>query len=353
MKTSFPSNRGQEVQPAGLQTGQFGHIRGASPSWLTRRPISRRASAFTLVEILVTMTLLSFIVLGLLMMFNQTQRAFRSGLAQTDVLEGGRGAMDVVVRDLEQMTPCEAPDQLVNKSTWMFMYNFWTALDGNVVQYLSPPPSGSGPAILRTNVIQQFFFLSRNNQDWIANYYRVKPDSVGSPVGSLYRYTTNWPRYLPPMIGHGLSQMRTNGNYAALDWFSATRIVDGVVHLHLRVFDTNGVPLTSPFQYVGLPNRTLAAVVNPYRPSVTNAMCYPWPFGSGTPDQMNYMFWNNATPGYIELELGILEPKVLQHYRAIDPSTAAAQNYLSNHVGEVHLFRQRVPIRNVDFSAYQ
>ena len=39
-----------------------------------------RRAAFSLIEIMITSALLSFIVLGLLAMFNQTQRAFRSGM---------------------------------------------------------------------------------------------------------------------------------------------------------------------------------------------------------------------------------------------------------------------------------
>jgi hypothetical protein len=31
----------------------------------------------------------------------------------------------------------------------------------------------------------------------------------------------------------------------------------------------------------------------------------------------------------------------------------AQRSYLSNHVSEVHLFRQRIPIRNVDYTAYK
>src|SRR5947207_12610645 len=51
---------------------------------------------FSLIEIMVTVSLLTFIILGLLLMFNQTQRAFRTGMTQTDVLEAGRATMDML-----------------------------------------------------------------------------------------------------------------------------------------------------------------------------------------------------------------------------------------------------------------
>jgi hypothetical protein len=50
--------------------------------------------------------------------------------------------------------------------------------------------------------------------------------------------------------------------------------------------------------------------------------------------------------------MGVLEDRTLQHAESL--LTAADQmNYLSNHVGQVHIFRQRIPIRNVDPTAYQ
>ena len=53
-------------------------------------PARLRRGAFTLIEIMVTVALLSFIILGLMAMFHQTQRAFRNSITQTDVLEGAR-----------------------------------------------------------------------------------------------------------------------------------------------------------------------------------------------------------------------------------------------------------------------
>jgi hypothetical protein len=60
---------------------------------------------------------------------------------------------------------------------------------------------------------------------------------------------------------------------------------------------------------------------------------------------------SNVVPASVEVELGVLEDAVLQ--RAEGMSSTAQMNYLSNHVGQVHLFRQRVLVRNVDPSVYQ
>src|SRR5258708_17594521 len=56
---------------------------------------------------MVTIALLSFIVLGLLAMFNQTQKAFRSSMTQVDLLEAGRAVTDMMARDIEQLVATE------------------------------------------------------------------------------------------------------------------------------------------------------------------------------------------------------------------------------------------------------
>src|SRR3954462_6530810 len=62
-----------------------------------------RAGAFSLVEVMVAVGLLAFIIVGLLAMFYQTQRAFRSSATQTDVLEAGRATMQLIRQDLQDM----------------------------------------------------------------------------------------------------------------------------------------------------------------------------------------------------------------------------------------------------------
>ena len=68
----------------------------------------RGQRGFSLVEILMTVALLSVIILGLVAMFDQTRRAFTSSMTQVDVLEGGRAATALIASDLEQLTPCYA-----------------------------------------------------------------------------------------------------------------------------------------------------------------------------------------------------------------------------------------------------
>src|SRR5216684_552713 len=104
---------------------------------------------FTLVELLVAVTLMTFIVLGLLAMLTTTQRAFRNSLNQTDVQEAGRIATEMISRELEQMTP-----SLVGPAK-----NFMVELETNFgIAMLEGLPGTQGAAPgsqgLRTNVVQ-------------------------------------------------------------------------------------------------------------------------------------------------------------------------------------------------------
>ena len=100
----------------GARTARF-QPRLASISGPSCRPRSRAGSrAFTLLEILVSVALLSFIVLGLFAMFNQTQRAFRMSMTQSDILEAGRAVMEMMPRELEQATMSYHPFYFDNNS---------------------------------------------------------------------------------------------------------------------------------------------------------------------------------------------------------------------------------------------
>ena len=71
--------------------------------------------AFTLIEILVVVVLMSFIVLALMAVFNSTQAAFRASLTQTDVLEGGRSVMGLIKSDFESMTPSFGQQRIIGR----------------------------------------------------------------------------------------------------------------------------------------------------------------------------------------------------------------------------------------------
>ena len=116
-------------------------------------------------------------------MFNQTQRAFRAGLAQTDQLEGGRMFTDLILRDLQQITPAGQTNAV----------NFYAQIPNySPLQQIMPASS-----ISRTNILEDVFFLTRFNQTWNGIGYFVRSNSdfgVAGNValaGTLYRFETN------------------------------------------------------------------------------------------------------------------------------------------------------------------
>jgi hypothetical protein len=71
------------------------------------------------------------------------------------------------------------------------------------------------------------------------------------------------------------------------------------------------------------------------------------------PGEIQYWFYSNAVPAYVDLELGILETKVLERFRSMENSPNVAREYLQKQAGRVHLFRRRVPVRSVDSAVYR
>jgi hypothetical protein len=352
-------------------------VSGSRPSILRTKVLL----AFTLIEILVTIGLLSFIILGLLAMFNQVQRAFTTSMTQSDILETGRAATDLLVRDLEQMTPSQLPYLVSGNQTYRST-NFYAELSVNfcnppLLQGLPGTTTPAGAQLRRTNIVENFFFLSRQNQDWIGTGYAVIPSQNDYGVGTLYRFSaqiskwnqmwgqlsgqywaTNNPLYLAASIRNAIALAQINASLGlpiTNSTVQISRIADGIVHLRVQVFDTNGISITP-----GLPG------FNQYPPTTSflnNVAYWPWDpnlRASGFDyEQADYYFLSNAVPAGVEIELGVLEPKLLQRYRSfanISTPTIRQQtqlNYLSNYVAQVHLFRQRVAIRNVDPSVYQ
>jgi type II secretory pathway pseudopilin PulG len=278
-------------------------------------------AAFTLVEIMVVMALLSVIILGLMAMFNQTQKAFRAGLAQTDQLEGGRMFTDLLVRDLQQITPTFQTNGI----------NFYTQIP-NYAPLQQVLPASFYP---RTNILENLFFMSRYNQTWsgIGYFVRTNPWVGGlmNPVGTLYRFETNIP--MAQIAGDAQLPYQTFLN--ATNPLNISKILDGVVEFRVRAYDPNGFALTNGSQ--SIQSNFFVTIIN--SPTIA-------------PGQVELSAYsNNIVPAYVEVQVGVLEPAVLKRYNSI-PDPVTRSNFLATHAGNVQLFRQRIAIRNADTSAY-
>ena len=274
---------------------------------MTIRPPQHSASAvtpraaFSVVEMLVAVAIMTLIVFGLYKMFDQTQRALRSNITQTDVLESGRAAMELVSRELEQMAP----------SGIRFGSNFVATLaafpDEPLVQALM------GGNEVRTNVVQDVFFLSKLGHQVSGTGYRVLFATNG--VGTLSRFSVT--RHVGLVTSSNLSLAFLNASPTNFQ-----KIADGVVHFRVLAYDQFGVRITS----VNRPNEVVAV---PEFRARTESRLY---------------FMDKVMPAYVELELGYLEPPVADQAKSF-PDRGVARSFLEKQAGKVHLFKQRIPVR--------
>lgn len=265
------------------------------------RDIARRA-ALTLLEMMVAITLLAVIMLGLVMMFNQTQKALQIANAQTDVFENTRTAIEMIARDLHEMS------RFVDTNVMNAYAVAWQSpVPGGFLPLPQPPPND------RAYVdFTEAFWLKKVNDDWQGIGYFVAENPgpsgtrVNTGVGTLYRYYNTARKDFAPWLA---TDYKTNEQ-------AYHRISDGVVH-----FSMSAVYVT---------NTSLDA---------TNIILDYVPAGSFT--------LTNELPAFVDVEVGVLEPTLLKQFRSLnDFDTNAAQSFLTNHAGKVHFFRERVPIRN-------
>ncbi len=280
-------------------------------------------AAFTLVEVLVVMTLLSFIVIALMGVFNSTQAAFRASLTQTDVLESGRAAMNLITGDLRAMSPSLGGS---NGAVNFYAGNNSVQLGSGATPLIQPLIASSKS---RTNVLQNFFILSRENQTWTGTGYFVNPTATNA-INPLYRFSMS----MSASAFNSPAQLYTNFLNAALTnqqyW---SRLVDGVVTLRVRAYNPDGVWLTDGYF-------TLSSGL------VKNVHFAPADLG-----EVGFTMYSNALPAAVEIELATLEDRTLQ--RAESRPTGPLRNqYLTEQSSKVHVFRQRVAIPNVDTAAY-
>ncbi|HTB85818.1 MAG TPA: prepilin-type N-terminal cleavage/methylation domain-containing protein [Candidatus Sulfotelmatobacter sp.] len=310
----------------------------ATPDPRPARPAASRA--FSLIEVLVVVTLLTVVVLALMDVFGATQRAFRAAVTQTDVLEGSRAAMDLIATDLRTMTPSNGySNGLYNTYD---VYNgcgvgFYASLNPYAaVVYQNLPGSVSGTQ--RANVLEEFFCLSRANlngrDNWVGTGYAV--DGINTrTLFPLYRFTTNAPAVTDPAALFNSFMAGVSANvFTNTGW---SHLLDGVIHLTVQPYDLGGYPMTNTVQFKS-GQSVLNRNVMFYSPVNGYTACY---------------FYSNVVPASVELQMAVIEDRALQRAQSLAVTYSAVTNYLAGQSGTVHVFRQIVTIPNVDRSAYQ
>ncbi|MEI8288907.1 MAG: prepilin-type N-terminal cleavage/methylation domain-containing protein [Verrucomicrobiota bacterium] len=290
--------------------------------------VNRKFPAFSLIEILVVVALLSLIVVALMAVFSSTQRAFRSGVTQTDLMEGGRATVDLVVSDLFGLTPGGT-----NFGSVYGVVNFQVTNNASYSTPLVQPLSASVTTAARTNLLQQVFVLNRLNTRWWGVGYAVAVNPADG-LYALYRMTypvaangtigTNNPAGIRPAFNNFFAGPTNGGSH----------LINGVVNFSVRAYDKNGYWIRS-----GYTN---------FAPSVTNSVAIYQNQGG----EACLTLYGSVAPAAVDLDLAVVEDRALARAESF-PTFSGRTNYLSQQSGAVHVFRQRVIVPNVDRTAYQ
>lgn len=315
-------------------------------------PISRVATrAFSLVELLVSVGLLSIVILALYAMFDQTQRALRGSVGQVDVLEGARSAIDLVRRDLEQARPAgivDGPHLVTRVSSVPSLVLNQTSLFQE-----------------RQPVLQEFFGIrSVADRQWTTFGYFIADESdptlrTRPPIGTLYRYEdrgpgqripgeailTNaairfivrGPTALATLEEHVLARTGAGAGMGSTIPYrtNASRVLDGVLNFKVTAFDSVGRPFNIFYPTNQLPARPANGTVSPIGLRHLSG---------GLVTEAS--FTGPYMPAYVEVEVDALEPRLLDQYRALPDNPAIRNRYITNNLARVQSFRQRIPLRS-------
>lgn len=283
---------------------------------------ARRHAAFSVIELMLAVSLMGVIVFALYTTFHHTQRALRANVTQVDVMESGRAAMDMITREITQMAACDVP-----RGT-----NFWAAMSPFYKPVVQPLV---GQNAYRTNLLDEFFFFSQQNKDYVGTMYRVLYASNG--VGTLSRFTTTVPSF-----GFNPSNLWAIAAHRQ-DPTNFVRIADGVIHFRVRPFDSDGQPMTwfTQNRYTNQYLYTNISLAIDHAPLAVNLVLAEESLAKW---ETTSTFMNNLTPVAVEIELGILEPQAYEQFKSFSAGSEGAVRFLRSRAGQVHLFRQHVPI---------
>lgn len=256
---------------------------------LSRRIARSKRRGFSLLEMLVAVSILVVIIYALYQMFNQTQRAFRGGVTQVDVMEAGRAAMAIIAQELQQSAATGVGDAT----------NFYKRLNpqGFVTSLGQSLPDGT----LVTNEMEEFYFLTHpNGRTWQGHGFFLDTNMLPAPTavwgpGTLYRLKVDGVVPATDMLG------RVVNNAGAANTGTCFPVCEGVIHFKIRPLSADGLEITNSIVGDNLPH-------------------------------------------YVDIELGILDPPMLALVRTI-PTQAAYTNFLLNRSGNIHVFKQTIPIR--------
>jgi hypothetical protein len=280
-----------------------------------------------------------------------------------DVNEGGRAAMEMIVRELSQMEVSGYPaiTNLQTKLSYPGSTSFFSRVTpGNKALFLAYQSDAMPPVEdawakeqgFRTNILQDFTFTSRGDSGFLVTNYRVI--DVTNGIGTLARYRINGTLPVPPPEDRKIYTKTERFNIFYFHKVVNTTnsvfepITDGVIHLRITPYDQLGRPLGHDRMFydplgLNLERRGAAGqalfLIDTNRPV------------DGVLMQDHYVQsqaeFYGALPSYFDVEMAVLEPQIVKQARALPEVARVQTNFLGRQIGKVTLFRQRVPIRDM------
>ena len=287
-------------------------------------------SAVTVIELMVSVTLISFIILALYQMFATTQEQMRRALRQVDTLESGRAVTGMIQRDLGLLT---APEVLGQTDPSFYWSTNWSANGWWTNSSVGGNPDwgdfvGSGKStwgltvtsavdvnIAFTNQFDRFFVSTYDVSLQLTNFggvgYHVgqQGNAWYPPVdglGTLYRYS-----YHDSVFNSAIwNTFRASdaSNYMA-------RVIDNVGHFK----------------------------VSPY-PADRGGQYLPGGFNNDVSTMPIFSFTNSSVPSLVEVELGYVDEETAELARQLGDA-ASTRSFLSARPEKMTLFRFLVPVR--------
>lgn len=311
-----------------------------------------RSYGFSLLEMLISIGILSVLILALYSLFDQTQKALRANINQVDVSEGGRSVMDLVARDVARarsvgintnliIDPKRAViEQFIQPGTNLVVIRTTGGLFGPAWR------SVFGDEGRRSTMLHELFYLVEQQPGrWVGAGLFVagdNPQSTAQGLGTLWRYED-----MNPVSARGarageqvalLNNRFLNNTTYRTNYVS--RLMDGVVFFRVTPFGPQGQPLD---------DQLLREVQNANANSP-----FPFPIPAGVVIGPNNappafpingtFFKNRSLPNALEIELGILPTQLVDQYRVLDDVPAVRNRFLTNNAANVLVFRQRIPL---------
>lgn len=287
-----------------------------------------RNAAVTMIELMVSVTLISFIILSLYQMFARTQEQMRRAMRQVDTLESGRAIMNVIQRDLSLMT---YPDQTAINPGFMWSTNWTTNIAGYKTIRITSPVDNS---IDMATEFDRFFFNTFDSTMTLTNYggvgYHVGSSTnkfvpPADGIGTLYRYSFYDYAY-NQNVWRIFNQGTNHTDYERI----SSRLIDNVVHFRVNPYPTNSAGINN----WSATDRGRWNNVN---------------FNSDPQGNIVWSFVGQTLPQLVEIEIGYVDEETAGEARALLPEgttdTTPARNFIASRPEKINLFRFVVPIR--------